>query len=582
MKNRIRKKLILLYSTILIAIICILACTSFLLFRRIYSQQTYTLMNDQILQMTENLEYRIKAIEDKSFDILTNSAIQQQLTSIANGNLSPSDLLRTEKSLQTELSKIILFSDDIVSCSVVSDTGEKVTVDRKFRLETPEIFSKEEIYQKNGSSMWGLDSQTMNIMISRAILNLDTMKILGYLNIECKGSYFSNITLSGSGTIYLVNNEEWIVESNDRQQINQPLPLSDIPSDSASSFANGSKKDFLCRKSRTLANGWTLVIAIPYAELFSGLRLFLCLTIIIGVLALAVGLLGVYTISCRTMHPIEVLLKSMKEFGKGDFSKRVHIEGKDEIAQLGCEYNSMAENIENLVEKVLKMEITQQQAELEFLKMQINPHFLFNTLDTINWMAISSQNMEISEMVMALAELLRTTLKSDTFVPIETELRTVKNYLMIQEYRFRDKIEVKYIFDENLNQYKKSCMLPSLILQPLIENAINHGLEPKITTGMLTLKIYLSDCQIYFEVQDDGIGIAPQKLKELREETLKELHIEPQKSDKNSYRSGIGLKNVNRRLFYYYGKQSTLQISSKEGTGTIVSFSIPIFSTESS
>src|SRR5699024_7334369 len=136
----------------------------------------------------------------------------------------------------------------------------------------------------------------------------------------------------------------------------------------------------------------------------------------------------------------------------------------------------MAENIETLIEKVYKMELAQKQAELEFLQMQINPHFLYNALDTIGWKALGEGNTDVSEMSIALAELLRATIKKESFISLKEEMSTVKDYLYIQEQRFGDKISVDYQIDENLEDYQ----VPNFILQPLIENAIIHGLEPKV------------------------------------------------------------------------------------------------------
>ena len=118
-------------------------------------------------------------------------------------------------------------------------------------------------------------------------------------------------------------------------------------------------------------------------------------------------------------------------------------------SMIGLEYNKMAENIETLIEKVYKMELTQKQAELEFLQMQINPHFLYNALDTISWMALAKGNMDVSEMTIALAELLRATIKKESFITLREEMNTVKDYLLIQQERFGDKISAEYFVEED-------------------------------------------------------------------------------------------------------------------------------------
>ena len=224
----------------------------------------------------------------------------------------------------------------------------------------------------------------------------------------------------------------------------------------------------------------------------------------------------------------------MKTLGKDDKYPRVKVVTKDEIGMIGTEYNKMAENIETLIEKVYKMELTQKQAELEFLQMQINPHFLYNALDTISWMAL-----EKGDMTIALAELLRATIQKESFISLEEEMKTVKDYLLIQKERFGEKVSVHYEVDQETLE----CQVPNFILQPLIENAIIHGLEPKIGKGMLNISVQIQDERLFFVIEDDGVGMDE-----------KEIFFLYQKCRENDTKKSIGLKNVYRRLLLCYGE----------------------------
>lgn len=234
---------------------------------------------------------------------------------------------------------------------------------------------------------------------------------------------------------------------------------------------------------------------------------------------------------------------------------------RDEIGQIGSEYNRMAENIETLIEQVYKMEISQKQAEIDFLCMQINPHFLYNTLDTISWKAIMDGNGDISELTIALADLLRAMIKKERFISVEEEIKTVKDYLFIQGQRFGDKISVVYNIDENVYP----CQVPNFILQPLIENAIIHGLEPKLEKGNLYMEIQKAEDQIYFCIADDGAGMTEQEISDLYRQC-----------ESNDTKQNIGLKNVYRRLLLCYGEKSRLQIESIKNRGTRISFRLPM------
>lgn len=261
------------------------------------------------------------------------------------------------------------------------------------------------------------------------------------------------------------------------------------------------------------------------------------------------------------MWPLQTLSSHMRAIEAGDFTNRVEINSNDEIGQLGRRYNHMADSIENLIEQVYKMEISQKQAEIEYLKMQINPHFLYNTLDTISWMARMEDKDDIAQVTTALAELLRATIKQNSFITVREELKSVRNYVFIQEYRFGDKIRVCYDIDGTVRDY----VIPNFILQPLVENAIIHGLEPKLTWGKLTIGSYIEGDHLHFRVTDDGIGMNAQAVEKLYEECLCQ-------DSKNS----IGIKNVYLRLHNYYGEDSTFVINSREGEGTTVAFSIAI------
>lgn len=234
-------------------------------------------------------------------------------------------------------------------------------------------------------------------------------------------------------------------------------------------------------------------------------------------------------------------MDSMKTLGKENKYPRVHVVSQDEIGMIGTEYNKMAENIETLIEKVYKMELTQKQAELEFLQMQINPHFLYNALDTISWMALGKGNGEISEMSIALAELLRATIKNESFIPLQEEMTTVKDYLFIQEQRFGDKISVSYQVEERASR----CQVPNFILQPLIENAIIHGLEPKIGNGRLSVKISIREKRLFFVIEDDGVGMTEEEIRKLYESCKAE-----------DTKQSIGLKTYTEGFFFATGRKA--------------------------
>ena len=306
---------------------------------------------------------------------------------------------------------------------------------------------------------------------------------------------------------------------------------------------------------------WTLVQAVSVKEFYGNLnrQIFTAAAVVFAMLG--ISLLFVWIATSHIAKPTRELLESMKTLGKENRYPRVKVVSQDEIGMIGTEYNKMAENIETLIEKVYKMELAQKQAELEFLQMQINPHFLYNALDTISWKALGEGNLEVSEMSIALAELLRATIKKESFIPLKEEMTTVRDYLYIQEQRFGDKISVAYQVEDNVEKYQ----VPNFILQPLIENAIIHGLEPKLEKGRLLIQIQKEEDRLYFLVADDGVGMSVEEIETLYAQC-----------EENDTSKSIGIKNVYRRLILCYGEESKLYIKSKKNKGTEIRFSIPL------
>lgn len=310
-----------------------------------------------------------------------------------------------------------------------------------------------------------------------------------------------------------------------------------------------------------MPNQWTLVQAVSVKEFYGNLNRQIVAVAMVVLAMLGISILFVWIATLRIAKPTRELLESMKTLGKENRYPRVRVVTQDEIGMIGTEYNKMAENIETLIEKVYKMELAQKQAELEFLQMQINPHFLYNALDTISWKALGEGNLDVSEMIIALAELLRATIKKESFIPLKEEMSTVRDYLFIQEQRFGDKITVIYQVEKEADKYQ----VPNFILQPLIENAIIHGLEPKIGKGSLLIRIKREKDRLYFCIEDDGEGMSE-----------KEIETLYQKCEESDTGKSIGIKNVYRRLLLCYGEESRLNIKSEKNKGTRIQFSIPL------
>lgn len=259
--------------------------------------------------------------------------------------------------------------------------------------------------------------------------------------------------------------------------------------------------------------------------------------------------------------PIKNMKKTMLLYGKGDFSAKVEVKGKDEIAALGHLLNQMSGQISDLVERIKSEEDQRRRRELQTMIYQINPHFLYNTLDSVSILARQNQDVRVADIVTNLSRLFRLGLhQGRECVTVRDELSHVTYYLKIQKIRFEDQLNWEIQADEEFLDYK----VMKFILQPIVENAIYHGIKAKGEPGNITVSVREQEEDLVFTVSDTGTGMNPEAVVRLRERI-------DQKTIDERQEQGFGLWNVNQRVKLYYGEECGISIVSRPGEGTDVS-----------
>lgn len=296
------------------------------------------------------------------------------------------------------------------------------------------------------------------------------------------------------------------------------------------------------------------------SELIYLQRLTILLLTLTGVCSVTLIILVARGIS----RPILALTEDMQKFSGGNFTVQVSAKYNDEVGILRKTFNKLVTDIRDLIDNVYKERMLQQQAQLKMLQMQINPHFLYNTLDTINWLAIVHGDEDISEVSRSLANLMRFSLIDRELIPLEEELDALEHYLLIQKYRYGDSLKVDYDVSEE-SIYER---IPPHVLLPIVENALNHGLKDQEGEKRISISSSILDGELRIRITDNGCGMSAQKLDMLTQSIAKgeELH--------NETRTSIGFANLNQRLILRYGSGAALQITSTEGSGTSVEFRI--------
>ncbi len=570
----IRLKLQIVYMALLILTAVTMFTFFAFRFQRAYRQQADSHMADMTSMATANMDGRIEQIDQLSVSILIDQEVQRNLKTINeagdryNEKTGEGSVSANESAISRQVRGSVFNIEGIISLRIYPVNGEEIFVGTTNREYIEYSMTAEEIYEAGGSALWGIAGEDHYICMGRAILSTEDMQPLGYMVIICKNGYLSDklATVPGpaSSAIYLVDDDGRITASSGQDSVGEIFPCS---REELLSGERETVKDPVLEETsyfylgQTMENGWSMITTVSARYFREGIFVSLLQTTAVVMGALLLSFILTKAAIRRLMAPTENLLKNMSDFGSGKLDARAEVQGNDEIGQISGAYNQMADNIQNLMEKVYMLELANKEAEIEVLKMQINPHFLYNTLDTISWLGYGSGNEDITEISVSLAKLLRASIRRTDMVTVEEELRTVECYLVIQGYRFADKFAV----EKKIDKAALACYMPSFLLQPLIENSIIHGLEGQMEKGTLTIEIRRGDESLRFCVRDDGAGMEEEKLKQLREQCR---GTDAGKS--------IGLANVYRRLQLLYGAACDFEIVSTQGKGTAITFCIPV------
>jgi two-component system sensor histidine kinase YesM len=276
-----------------------------------------------------------------------------------------------------------------------------------------------------------------------------------------------------------------------------------------------------------------------------------------GLLFLTVSMAISIILSRRISKPIRELRRSMGDVERGNFDVIADIRSSNEIGELGKDFNIMIGEIKKLLRRVTLEQEQKRKSELNALQMQINPHFLYNTLDSVIWMAERGKQQDVIAMSSALARLFRLSIsKGKEIIDVASELEHVKNYLTIQKIRYKDRLDYRIEVDEDI----KPLRIVKIILQPLVENAIYHGIKNNSAAGSVVITGHRTEKGIDLAVRDDGAGMDRDTLERVRR------RLDP---------GGVGIRNVDERIKLYFGNEYGLEFESREDEGTTVFIHLP-------
>jgi two-component system sensor histidine kinase YesM len=368
----------------------------------------------------------------------------------------------------------------------------------------------------------------------------------------------------GANLIVAYQENEVLFESNPNESMDRFLLNTSSPMVNMTSGSNIEERDGSIIIHHEIPRfGW-IVGVFPCATLLGEMvtvrNILLLMTITLGILAVFLS----YVITNNITKPLYRLEMAMKKVQAGDFSIQVSESGNRDLLNLIRSYNVMSSEIQALMNRIVVQERETVKAELIALQSQVNPHFLYNTLDTIRGIAYSQDSKIIADITNSLASLFRYgTCNADRLVPLREEIEYFNHYVRIQKYRFADRFKLRFEIE------KETLSVPILrfILQPLVENSFKHGIESKAQGGRIYLRVKKTSNEIIIRIEDNGAGISPERLEILRRDL---------KNGNESKNNGIGLVNVNNRIRLYYGEPYGVSVDSICGKGTTVEVRLPL------
>ncbi|WP_186577053.1 cache domain-containing sensor histidine kinase [Aquibacillus kalidii] len=465
-------------------------------------------------------------------------------------------------------------SSSIFDIRITSNDGKAISEKRGvYQIEhTPSDDSSYEILRQNPNT--SLIAQTEQngfpaISITRTIVWDVTDTVIGYTTILIDAATIEDILhkakIGNSGSFYIQEKNGTILFEETPKHSNPNRAITTILQDTQSGhFVNDSSTFFVFQTSKM--TGWKVIGYAPVKEIMKDANEIRSL-IILSVMSSIVFTIGLYFfISNRLILPIRNLKNRMKQASQGNFDVKVVNDGGDEIADLGNSFNIMISKIKSLLQKSIEEQKQLKIAEFRAMQAQINPHFLYNTLDTIIWMVESKKSSQVIGITKALSQFCRISLsKGKDWITIEDEIEHIRNYLIIQKVRYEDILEVSFHLNDEIYRYR----MMKLLLQPLVENAIYHGIKNKRGKGFIRIKgDFDQDGNICIDIIDNGIGMDEQRLDEIRKQLTLGIPFDNRKG-------GFGMINVQQRIRLYYGEPYGLTINSWYGSGTRICLRIP-------
>ena len=573
----LKKQMILYFSCLMIGI--------FILVEAINGSQAYSLLEKNITSSIgeslglglKNMDYYFQNTGNICASIMADAKVQEILKKDVENNLEGKILFRELNKIIAQYSltapyitKIYLLNSNrqIMSQDVDSNDYEKAS-DAKENENPVKISSLHQTGYIAG------DTQVFSLVKEIYAYNDRTHQIgtiVADVDYHVIDGLIRDFTLPMRGLLVLIDGQEEIFIKENGENINwnsseEYKELFSGLQDKDRILLDG--KPYIALTRRSEITGFKMLALIPRNELVKSIFLQLRMTIFLIFICLTVIGLVTRKIIFSIYGPLNLLLDSMSKIEQGDFNTKITYNRQDEFSTLINGYNIMVVKIKALLEELIEKEKTKRNAELYALQAQINPHFLYNTLNSIRYFAKTYNVPEIKGITSALIQLSKASLSSEKFITIGQELALTEQYLAIQKMRYGDILQISYHVDNGLAR----CMIPRFSIQPIVENSLFHGILP-IGQGQIEVIVSGRDSGIQISIRDNGIGMEPSQIADLNESLGNNIGKKEPKEDISKLKN-IGLENINYRIKMHYKNGLPRLWLVKENPGTSVYIWIP-------
>ncbi|MEK3914134.1 sensor histidine kinase [Paenibacillus sp. FSL H7-0331] len=569
----IRQKIILLAIVSTLIPLCSIGTFTFLYFIKVVENKISDTTSNLLSVINWNIDTFEVDVESIAKMVLSSKDIQYYLSDETNDF---KEMYKLQTSTRDFLINLANNKSYINSIYVGSDKQEYITINRNEGVHSGNIYQTiigTEWYQTvkkyDGRGVWfnavgdaSVSGQNL-LLFGKLLKNLDTLEPTGILMITVDRNVFDqmfkDIYRVGGDRIIILDYKRVVYNSGSligKQLIDdkEVATLSGLPEKGRTTIEISGKK-YIVNYSTNERTGWKVVSMIPYESILKEVNIIKGLTILLIVVSFTLAIIGSYLISNRITKQLVLLNKVVNKIALREGIHNYHFKNTDEIGIIGNQFIHIHNMNSDLTIKLYESKIKEKEAELLALQSQINPHFLYNTLNSIYWMAEKIKAKNISKMVISLSKFFKLSLNNGSYITtVENEIEQIRNYLEIQNIRYDNKLIVSIEVEPSILKEK----VIKLLIQPLVENAIYHGLELKEGEGHITIRGMKKEHVLVFEVIDDGIGFDTE-------------HI-------SAKSKGYALKNIEERIKLHYGESYGISVESEPLIGTKAVITVGIIS----